>query len=361
MALRSKRDVSAAQWARQLKREDISHSGFYPYLKRFIEHGEVNGVSKDTTKRRTSALRRFILWCNERDLQQPQQITKPILERYKRYLFYYRKPDGNPLSIGSQNVMLTPIRSFFKWLTRENHILYNPASELEVPKKPKRLPRAILQLDDIENVLNQTNIDTVQGIRDRAIIEVLYSTGMRRMELAKLSIYDIDVKRSIVYIKEGKGNKDRVIPIGERALAWLEKYKLDVRPELIVEPDGGILFITDYGEPFERDQLSSLVKKYLNKAQLYVTGSCHLFRHACATHMLDNGADIRFIQAMLGHDDLNTTEIYTRVSIEKLKAVHGATHPTTKNAMKQHDVDNDDQLSLLALLEDDNDDDPDDV
>lgn len=342
MALRKKRDTSAAHRARRNLFPELPRSGFTPYVRQFIEWSEVTHCSKDTVKRRDAALRRFVYWCNERDLQQPQQITKPILERYKRYLFYYRKPDGNPLSIGSQNVMLTPIRSFFKWLTRENHILYNPASELEVPKKPKRLPRAILQLDDIENVLNQTNIDTVQGIRDRAIIEVLYSTGMRRMELAKLSIYDVDVKRSIVYIKEGKGNKDRVIPIGERALAWLEKYKLDVRPELIIEPDNGILFITDYGTAFERDQLSSLVKKYLNKAQLNVTGSCHLLRHACATHMLDNGADIRFIQAMLGHDDLNTTEIYTRVSIEKLKAVHGATHPTTENNIKQHYIDDND-------------------
>ena len=361
MPLRRKRDTSASQRARQLKQVDISRSGFYPYLRLFIESGEVHGVSPDTTRRRTSALRRFILWCKERDLQQPQQITRPILERYKRYLFYYRKLDGAPLSIASQNVMLTPLRSFFKWLTRENHILYNPASELEVPKKPKRLPRAILQLADIEQVLNQTDIETAQGIRDRAIIEVLYSTGMRRMELAKLSIYDIDPRRAIVYIKAGKGNRDRVIPIGERALAWLEKYKLEVRPELVVEPDTGILFLTDYGAPFRRDQLTSLVKKYLNKAKLDVVGSCHLFRHACATHMLDNGADIRFIQAMLGHEDLNTTEIYTRVSIEKLKAVHSATHPATSNAMKQHDVDNGDQLSLLALLEDDNDDDPDDV
>lgn len=349
MALRKKRDTSAAQHARRNLFPELPRSGFTPYVRQFIEWSAVTNCSKDTVKRRDAALRRFVYWCDERDLQQPQQITKPILERYKRYLFYYRKPDGNPLSIGSQNVMLTPIRSFFKWLTRENHILYNPASELEVPKKPKRLPRAILQLDDIENVLNQTNIDTVQGIRDRAIIEVLYSTGMRRMELAKLSIYDVDVKRSIVYIKEGKGNKDRVIPIGERALAWLEKYKLDVRPELIIEPDNGVLFITDYGTAFERDQLSTLVKKYLNKAELNVTGSCHLLRHACATHMLDNGADIRFIQAMLGHDDLNTTEIYTRVSIEKLKAVHGATHPTTNN----HHRDHNDETVLSMLLNDD--------
>ena len=354
MPIRRKRNTDAAQRARRNLFPECPHSGFTPYVRQFLEWSAVTNCSKDTIRRRDAALRRFVYWCDERDLQQPQQITKPILERYKRYLFYYRKPDGDPLSIGSQNVMLTPIRSFFKWLTRENHILYNPASELEIPKKPKRLPKAILQLDDIENVLNQTNSETVQGIRDRAIIEVLYSTGIRRMELVNLSIYDIDVKRATVYVREGKGNKDRVIPIGERALAWLEKYKLDIRPELIVEPDNGILFITDYGEPFERDQLTALVKKYINKAKLDVVGSCHLLRHACATHMLDNGADIRFIQAMLGHDDLNTTEIYTRVSIEKLKAVHSATHPTTNNKQHHHN-DNNDEVMLSMLLNDDND------
>jgi integrase/recombinase XerD len=352
MPIRKKRDTSAAQRARRNLFPELPGSGFTPYVRQFIEWSAVSNCSGDTIKRRDAALRRFVCWCDERDLHEPQQITKPILERYKRYLFYYRKPDGDPLSIGSQNVMLTPIRSFFKWLTRTNHILYNPASELEIPKKPKRLPKAILQLEDIENILNQTNIDTPQGIRDRAIIEVLYSTGMRRMEIVKLSIYDIDVRRSIVYVREGKGNKDRVIPIGERALAWLEKYKLEVRPELIVEPDNGILFITDYGEAFERDQLTHSVKKYLIRAGIDVVGSCHLFRHACATHMLDNGADIRFIQAMLGHDDLNTTEIYTRVSIEKLKAVHGATHPTTKNSTQHHPIDNEDHDRLLMLLDD---------
>ncbi len=357
MPIRRKRDTSAAQRAHRKLFPEIPHSVFTPYLREYLQWSEVSGHSKDTIKRRDSALRRFIWWCDERDLQEPQQITKPILERYKRYLYYYRKTDGDPLSTGAQSTMLTPIRSFFKWLTQQNHILYNPASELVIPKRAKRLPKAILQTEEIENVLNQTNSETVQGIRDRAIIEVLYSTGMRRMEIANLSIYDIDVKRHTVYIREGKGQKDRVVPIGERALAWLEKYKLEVRPELIVEPDKGFLFLTDYGAPFLRDQLSHIVKKYLIKAGIDVIGSCHLFRHACATHMLENGADIRFIQVLLGHSDLTTTDIYTRVSIEKLKAVHSATHPATKNKKQYYNLnnDNDDQLSLLLLLDDDKD------
>lgn len=333
MPLRNKRDTSAAQRARQSKCEDISGSDFYPYLRQFIETGEVNGISKDTTKRRTSALRRFIHWCEERELQQPHDITKPILERYKRHLYYYRKPNGEPLSIGSQSVMLTPIKTFFKWLTRENHILYNPASELEVPKKPKRLPKTILHQEEIEQVLNQMDVDTVSGVRDRAIIETLYSTGMRRMELVKLSVYDLDHRRGAIWIRQGKNNKDRFIPIGERALQWIDAYQYNARPQLVIEPDEGTLFLTDYGEAFKRDPLSNLVKRYLNKADIKIIGSCHLFRHACATHMLENGADIRFIQKMLGHEDLNTTEIYTQVSIDKLKDIHTATHPAKT---KQH-------------------------
>ena len=303
------------------------------------------------------SLRRFILWCDEQDLTEPQAITRPILERYKRHLYYYRKANGDPLNTASQHVLLTPLKTFFKWLTRDNYILYNPASELEIPRRPKRLPKAILQVDDIENVLNQTDIATISGIRDRAIIEVLYSTGMRRMELAALSIYDIDVRRSTVYIKEGKGNKDRIVPIGERALTWLDKYKQEARPQLVVEPDNEVLFITDYGEPFGRDRLTHIVKQYIKKADIDVIGSCHLFRHACATHMLENGADIRFIQAMLGHSDLSTTEIYTRVSIEKLKAVHSATHPATKNKQQHHDIDHNDKDKLLMLLNEDEDND----
>lgn len=308
-------------------KEVVANNGLYRYMQAFLEWTEVKGFSKDTYKRRKAALRRFIQWCAERELQDPKEITKPILERYQRYLYYYRKHDGQPLTFGSQHVMLTPIKTFFKWLTKENHILYNPASELELPKKPKRLPKTILHPDDIESILIQPDTDTDEGLRDRAMLETLYSTGIRRMELSNLTIYDIDSRRCTLSVREGKGSKDRMIPIGQRALAWVEKYRLDVRPGLVMHHDEQALFLTREGKAFRRGALSNRIKKYIDQAGIIVTGSCHLFRHAMATHMLENGADIRFIQAMLGHSDLNTTQIYTQVSIEKLKAVHAATHP----------------------------------
>ncbi len=305
----------------------IPSNGITPYMLKFLDWAAVKNMSKDTIKRRRMALKKFIHWCHERDLQQPQEITKPILERYQRHLYYYRKENGEPLAFGSQHAMLSPIKSFFKWLTQENYLLYNPASEVQLPKKPRRLPKTILHIDDIELILKQTSPETDEGIRDRAIIETLYSTGIRRAEVANLTIYDIDVRRQTLMVREGKYQKDRLLPIGKRALKWIEKYRLEIRSGYVTGFDNGTLFLTDRGEKFRRSALSGRVKRYIKKAGIDVPGSCHLFRHAMATHMLENGADIRFIQAMLGHADLSTTQIYTQVSIEKLKQIHAATHP----------------------------------
>ena len=307
----------------------IEHNGFYPYFSRYLESNAVQGISVDTIKRRDSALRRFIAWCDERGLDDPREITKPILERYQRHLYYYRKSDGEPLSVGSQQVLLTPLKSFFKWLTQENYLLYNPASELVLPKKPKGLPRSILSIDEVLHILEQPDITRAEGLRDRALLEVLYATGIRRSELINLCEHDIDSTRQSLLVKEGKHKKDRYLPLGARALQWIQTYQRDVREQLLIDHRETHLFLTDYGEPFKGSYLGHLVKGYIEQAGINTPGSCHLFRHAMATHMLENGADIRFIQTMLGHSDLSTTEIYTRVSIEKLRAIHAATHPAT--------------------------------
>ena len=156
---------------------------------------------------------------------------------------------------------------------------------------------------------------------------MLYSPGIRRSELAHLQLYDLDTERGTLMVRLGKGKKDRMVPIGERAIAWVEKYIDDVRPELVGMIDDNTLFLTHLGEAFTPNRLTQLVRETIQKADIGKSGSCHLFRHACATLMLENGADVRFIQAMLGHAKLETTEIYTHVSIRKLKAVHEMTHP----------------------------------
>lgn len=299
------------------------------YMHAHFEWLLIHAYSADTVRARRIALRRFITWCAERHLDDPRGITKPMLERYQSSLFYYRKPDGQPLTLGSQHGCLAPLKTFFKWLARENHILYNPASELVLPKPPKRLPRTLLSVDDIAAILREAEPSSAPGLRDRAMLELLYATGLRRMEVPTLALYDVDLSRRLVFVREGKGRKDRVVPLGERAAAWVAKYLIEARPALLaVECDR--LFISDYGEAITPEWLADKVKRYMQFAGIDKPGATHLFRHACATHMLENGADIRYIQEMLGHASVATTEIYTHVSIDKLQQIHAVTHPAGK-------------------------------
>jgi integrase/recombinase XerD len=185
----------------------------------------------------------------------------------------------------------------------------------------------VLSASEVEQVMMQPNLADPLGLRDRAILEVLYSTGIRRMELVHLKLFDLDLERGTILIRQGKGKKDRFVPIGDRAAAWVQRYIREARPKLAVEPDHGTLFLASTGEEISRDHLTATVRAYMVHAKIGKTGSCHLFRHTMATLMLEGGADIRFIQQMLGHASLSTTEIYTHVSIRMLKQVHSTTHP----------------------------------
>lgn len=324
----------------------------FNFMRRFLRWQAEKNYSPKTIENREVYLRYFIQWCDERGLSRPQDITKPIIERYQRYLFLYRKKDGEPLSTRSQHVRVVPIRAWFKWLARQNYILYNPASDIEMPRLERRLPKHILTEDESERIINQPNIQTPTGIRDRAILETLYSTGMRRMELINLKLFDIDADRGTVMVRQGKGKKDRMIPIGERALRWIEKYRLAVRPELSTPNDEGVLFLTHLSEAFTPNRLTQMVRDYIDAADIGKRGSCHLFRHTMATLMLENGADVRFIQSMLGHVSLETTQIYTQVSIRKLKDIHTATHPArmARTKVVAWEEKNDPQSALLDTL-----------
>jgi integrase/recombinase XerD len=310
----------------------VEKCGCYPYLVRFLEYFAARGHSPRTVELRRNALERFIRWADERGIQRPQDVTRPILERYRRHLYHYRKENGEPLSFATQQQRLIPLRAFFRYLARENYILSNPASELELPRVHRRLPAHILEPEEIERAMAQTLLHGELGLRDRAVLETLYSSGIRRSELINLKLYDVDLKNGSLLVRQGKGQKDRYVPLGSRAIHWLTRYLEEVRPAIVIEPDDGTLFLHEFGEPFSKNRLTDMVKKYLRAAGIAKPGAAHLFRHAMATHMLTNGADIRFIQAILGHAQLTTTEIYTHVSIAKLKEVHALTHPAERSA-----------------------------
>lgn len=337
--------------------DPLNPRGFVVLMKEHLESLKVKGQSERTISAAEWSLSDFIIWCQERDLMRPQEITRPILQRYQRLLFYARKTDGAPLTLSTQHTRLVFIKQFFRWATMQNYLLSNPASGIELPRVEKRLPKHILSASEVEKVMAQADLTKAKGVRDRAILETLYSTGVRRRELANLKLIDLDIERGTVMVRQGKGRKDRMIPIGDRAMAWIEKYVREVRTGYAIEPDDGTLFLSSWGEPLAAHNLSNLVGRYIDASGIGKKGGCHLFRHAMATLMLEGGADIRFIQAMLGHVKLTTTEIYTQVSIKKLKEIHTMTHPAAGLGVPVLDAR--EREALLAALEGQDDDDGD--
>jgi integrase/recombinase XerD len=292
-----------------------------------LEKLRVRNYSPVTIKNRKSHLKAFRLWCEERGITRPREITLAVLERYQQWLAHHRKPDGRPLSWRCQAERLIAVKMLLRGLVRDRHLLYNPAAELELPRVPQRLPRDVLTAAEAEEVLAQPDVATPLGVRDRAILETFYSTGMRRLELIRLELPDVDLERGTVFIREGKGKKDRVVPLGARAAAWVEKYLREVRPLLAVGWEEGWVFLTHRGRRFAENRMSELCHRYVVASGVGKVGSCHIFRHTAATLMLEGGADVRFIQQLLGHEHLDSTEVYTRVSIRKLQEVHRRTHP----------------------------------
>lgn len=304
--------------------------GFAVWIRRHLEHQRVRAYSEKTVHTTEQRLKAFVEWAVMRGIERPAEVTKPMLEAYQRAIFYYRKANGQPLAWVTQRHELQLLRNLFRWLARENAIPSNPASELELPHVEQRLPKHILNEREMEKVLAVADLEDALGLRDRAIMEVLYSTGMRRHELGGLRLSDIDASRGVVTIRLGKGRKDRVVPIGERALFWVQRYVDEVRPSLIVPPDLGIVFLTDNGDPISLSRLTAMMRDYVQAADVGKTGAAHIFRHSMATMLLEAGADIRVIQEILGHAMLTTTQIYTRVAINRLKVVHDACHPGAK-------------------------------
>ncbi len=301
--------------------------GLLAAMRRYLEHLGVRGYRPQGMATAERYIRDFIGWADERGATHPSQVTRAVLERYQRWLYHYRKKNGEPLSIASQRAKVVPLKGFFKWLTRTAEIPANPAADLELPRKLRKLPRVVLTEAEVERVLAGVDLGTALGVRDRAMLEVLYATGMRRSELVRLELGDIEAERCVVLIREGKGGKDRLLPLGERALHWVQQYLDRARPALSWNADDKTLFLGNEGKALHPMWLSTVIAKRVDQAEIGKRGSCHLFRHTMATLMLEGGADIRFIQAMLGHTELSTTQIYTQVAIRKLQQVHAMTHP----------------------------------
>lgn len=306
------------------------------YAALFLEWLLSMNYSPDTIKGRRTEFKRFFTWCEERAIEQPGQVTLAVLERYQKYLHHYRDPETNEgHSVDVQRHAAMMLRGFFAWMRKRGHIRTNPAAELEAPRAEHKLPYQGLTPEEVKKILASPDVETATGLRDRAMLETLYSTGIRRSELARLWITDVDCRRGTLIVRQGKGKYDRVVPIGKTAIEWIEKYLVDARPALVAEPDHGFLFVLPRGGPMSPKRAGEVVKAALKASGVDKDGSCHLFRHAMATHMLENGTDIRALQQMLGHRQIVSTQVYATVTIRKLKEIHEAKHPSEQHRHRE--------------------------
>ncbi|OPX99474.1 MAG: Tyrosine recombinase XerD [Syntrophorhabdus sp. PtaB.Bin006] len=229
------------------------------------------------------------------------------------------------------SVKVRSVKRFFEYLESSNHILINPAEYLKEPKKETRLPRVILTGEEVQKILDQPNLGTFTGIRDRTVLEVFYSTGIRVAELMNLTIYDVDLQGGLLRINKGKGAKDRVVPLGRYAVRFLKEYITRVRTHHTKKNrQVRVLFVNRFGRPLSRQVIDRMLMTSAHKAGIGKHVTPHVFRHTFATALVKNGADITAVSKMLGHSTLSATRIYTRVAGMEVKKTHKRSHPREK-------------------------------
>jgi integrase/recombinase XerD len=272
-------------------------------------------------------VRVFLAWLEEQGIALASVRAEDLLA-YQSALVSARKSDGKPYALSTQTHQLVAVKGFFRFLYRRGFRLNDPATALELPRADIRLPRLVLTPREVLRILAAAARDRdAIALRDRAILETLYATGIRVSELAKLTPYDADTEERVLRVVLGKGRKDRTVPLTKAAAAAIESYLAKGRGELVAGSKTPFLFLADHGGYLHRALLSRIVKRYAEAARIKKRVTCHTFRHSVATHLLRGGADIRQIQALLGHASLATTERYTRVEISDLRQVVRRAHP----------------------------------
>jgi len=244
----------------------------------------------------------------------------------KKYLLYLKKLGYSPTS---SSRALSAIKSFHKFLFLERRTKLNPASNLSSPKLDKKLP-TVLSIDEVLTLLSTLNKDTPINQRNQAMVETMYATGLRVSELVNLKLQNLHLTNKMISVT-GKGNKERIVPINDYANKLLREYIIEARPKLIKpSKDEGYLFINHLGDAISRQSFFKIIKEQCKIAGITKDVSPHTLRHSFATHLLEAGTDLRFIQEMLGHEDISTTQIYTHLSNQKLKEIYKGAHPHGK-------------------------------
>lgn len=297
--------------------------------KLFLEELRARRSSSSLQRQAQRSLAGFASHLRERHVRDVRDVDERHLASFARQLRETTSRRGGQLSATSQALYLQRVKSFFGFIERRGFLLRNPAADLLLPSSAA-LPRVVLSIRQAARLMEAPAARTNIGQRDRAILETLYGTGLRRSECVRLDVADLDLRQKTLFVRNGKGAKDRVVPVPGRALVALHAYLRDVRPELVVDPAARALFLTAWwGRRLGEVSLSVLVRRY--GRAIGIEGlHPHALRHACATHLLKGGADVRHVQLILGHRHLKTTGLYTRVVIEDLREVFSRAHPREK-------------------------------
>lgn len=287
-------------------------------LDTFIDHLWLeDGLSKNTLESYRLDLTSFALWLTQQN-KQLLTVDHADIQQYLAVKF----PQSKPRSISR---LIASLRRFYRLLVRENKISLDPTIQIQSPKLPRSLPKSLNE-DEVVALLNAPDIGEPVGLRDRAMLELLYACGLRVSELVGIKTTEVSVNDGVVRVT-GKGSKTRLVPMGEEAVDWISRYLSEARPAILQKRLSDALFVTSRGEAMTRQAFWYLIKRYALLAGINKHMSPHVLRHAFATHLLNHGADLRVVQMLLGHSDISTTQIYTHVARERLKQLHSMHHP----------------------------------
>jgi len=301
-------------------------------LHQFREKLELHGYSKRVQEDYPDTVRLFFDYLEqEEDVHSVNDITLEHITAYQVYLQYKRRPNGKYLSTVSVRRRLEAVKCFYRIMYQEKLISQNLDPEIITPKRQQSLPKHVPSEKDVKTLLDSVKPINAITKRDRAILELLYATAIRNAELRNLTLDKLDLTGKTIFVT-GKGSKDRVLPVGDWVMPWLVEYLEVVRPKLVQKREPTTLvFVSKHGRQITKGNLIDLVEKYTKRVGLTLPITPHSLRHACATHLLHNGADIRYVQELLGHADLSATQIYTKIDITHLKKAHRQYHPRERN------------------------------
>lgn len=313
--------------------------GFNDLLSGFIMHLKVRNYSPKSVSAYSQQLQGLFDYFREIHITGIKEVTRDILKAYQLKITEEGGKRCGHYTPATISVKIRAVKRFFEYLEETNHILINPAEYIREPLRGKRLPAIILTEEEVKKILEAPNLSTMTGIRDRAILEVFYSTGIRLEELVNLTIYDCDLQGGLLRVNKGKGAKDRVVPLGRHAVKFLKEYITHVRPHHTKNNRGvRTLFVNNTGKPLSKQIVEIMVRNYGKQAGLTKKLTPHTFRHSFATGLIKNGADITAVQKMLGHSSLKVTQVYVRVAGVEVKKTHSTSHPREKDKAVKEEI-----------------------